>query len=177
MREQREGGVGTRQGGRKRGSVTTLSMTRRNHTPSSPALLQMGSRSLWQQCVCVCVRVRACPFLSWCSSRDQWQTPSPMCPGGMISPASLAVCPLSTLSSVARLRRNTSSCLQWSFVNPRPAQEHARVLIYLRVLIFCVFFFERPEVRPPVQCSQPSMFVMTICHNRPTWPKPCCALC
>jgi len=29
-------------------------------------------------------------------------------------------------------------------VNPPPVQEHARVLIYLRVLIFCVFLFLRP---------------------------------
>ena len=27
---------------------------------------------------------------------------------------------------------------------PPPVQEHARVLIYLRVLIFCVFLFLRP---------------------------------
>ena len=29
-------------------------------------------------------------------------------------------------------------------LNPPPVQEHARVLIYLRVLIFCVFLFLRP---------------------------------
>ena len=37
-------------------------------------------------------------------------------------------------------------------LNHSPVQEHARVLIHLRVLIFCVSLFNPP----PVQCSQPS---------------------
>ena len=53
----------------------------------------------------------------------------------------------------------TTRVARW--VNPPPVQERARVLIFLRVLIFCVFLF----VRPPCAVFP----VLFVCRNMADW--------